>query len=385
LAHSLKEHSMPGITTAIELLRPSVIEFGPGVVPKLGDWARARGGTRTLVVTGAFNAARVSQLGLPGTVKVFGGVLPEPDVANFEAALAAADDFAPDLVVGFGGGSVMDIAKLVAALAGSEQKLADVVGPEKVHGRRIGLAQVPTTAGTGSEVGTRALVTDPVSRNKWAVQSRFMLADIAVVDPDLMRTLSPQITAETGVDAMAHCVEAYTSLKAHPIIDVYALEGVRLIGRHLGAAVRDGQNQEARAGLALASLYGGLCLGPVNTAGGHAIAYPLGTRHKIAHGAANAVIFPHALAYNAPVAPGKTAAILAALGLPVSADPGPVQVAASRYCQQLGIEMRMSQRGVPSSDLAAMAAEAFAIKRLIDNNPRPLTEAAIRDIYQQAF
>ena len=376
---------MHSIATGLELLRPPTVEFGIGRIARLSEWATARRARRTLVVTGNFNGNRTGLLGLPGEVQVFAGVAPEPDVACLDAAIKVARAFAPDLVVGFGGGSALDIAKLVAVLTNSSQTLTDVVGPEKVLGRAIGLAQVPTTAGTGSEVGTRALVTDPVSRNKLAVQSRFMLADIAVVDPELMHSVPAHITAETGIDAMAHCVEAFTNIKAHPAIDLYALEGTRLVGRYLRRAVADGNDTEARAGLALASLYGGICLGPVNTAGGHAIAYPLGTRHKIAHGAANAVIFPHVLAFNAPVASEKTAAVLTALGLEASSNPDVVSKVAHAYCESLGIEMHMSRRGVPVSDLPAMADDAFAIKRLIDNNPRTLTRDAIFDMYRHAY
>ena len=373
------------LATGIELLRPPIVEFGVGKVDRLSQWVSSRGVKRTLVIAGGFNAGRAGLLAVPGEVSVFGGVAPEPDASCLDAAVAAARAFEPELVVGFGGGSAMDIAKLVAVMADSQQSLGEIAGPEKVLGRRIALAQVATTAGTGSEVGTRALVTDPVASNKVAVQSRFMLADIAIVDPELMRSVPAQITAETGVDAMAHCVEAYTSIKAHPIIDHYALEGARLAGRYLGRAVADGNDSEARAGLALASHYGGICLGPVNTAGGHAIAYPLGTRHKIAHGAANAVIFPQVLAYNAQAVAEKTAAVLAALGLQPSNDPATVLASAHGYCAGLGIEMRMSRRGVPEDDLPAMADEAFAIKRLIDNNPRPLTRDAILQIYRRAY
>ena len=380
----LREIPMNTFATPIDLVRPPLIAFGAGTVARLAQWAREQGYERPFVLASSFHAKRLEVLGL-GEVAAFTDVVAEPDVPNFEAALAAAQRHRPDLVIGFGGGSVMDVAKLVAALLGGEQALADVVGPDKVAGRSVGLAQVATTAGTGSEVGTRALVTDPVSRNKWAVQSRHLLADIAIVDPALMVTVPPQVTAETGIDAMAHCVEAFTNIKAHPIIDAYAIEGTRLVGRYLARAVADGGDLEARGGMALASLYGGICLGPVNTAGGHAIAYPLGTRHHIPHGAANAVIFPHVLAYNAPAVPAKTALVLEALGLPASDDPATVLAHTSGFCARLGIEMRMGPRGVPESDLPAMAEEAFAIKRLIDNNPRPLSSEAILAMYRAAF
>ncbi len=162
-----------------------------------------------------------------------------------------------------------------------------------------------------------------------------MLADLAVVDPGLTMTVPPKVTAATGVDAMAHCVEAYTSRRAHPVIDLYAAEGFRLVGHHLPRAVRDGTDAEARAALALASLYGGFCLGPVNTAGGHALAYPLGSRWKVPHGAANALIFPHVLAFNAPAVPEKTAAVVRALGGPDTAEPAAVFETAYRFCADL--------------------------------------------------
>jgi alcohol dehydrogenase class IV len=212
-----------------------------------------------------------------------------------------------------------------------------------------------------------------------------MLADLAAVDPDLTLSVPPAVTAATGVDAMAHCVEAYTNRQAHPLIDGYALQGVGLVGRFLPRAIADGGDREARAGLSLASLYGGFCLGPVNTAAGHAVAYPLGSRHHIAHGAANALIFPHVLAFNAPAAPQRTAAILAALGLAPAAEPGAVFAAAYGFCARLGIEMRLSALGVPEDDLAAMADEAYAIRRLLDNNPREISREQILAIYRAAY
>jgi len=365
----------PTLLDPIEITRPQALEFGSGTVAAVGRFV---GGRRALVIADPFNASRVDVLGLTGDVSVFGEVAFEPDVATLDAALAAASQACPEVVIGFGGGSAMDLAKLVAVLAGSAQTLAEVVGPELVAGRSVGLVQVPTTAGTGSEGGTRALVTDPATQNKLAVQSRHMLADLAVVDPDLTLTVPAHVTAATGVDALAHCVEAYTSRKAHPLIDLYALDGTRLVGRYLARAVRDGSDREARAGLSLASLYGGFCLGPVNTTAGHAVAYPLGTRHHVPHGLACALIFPHTLAFNAPAVPERTAAVLDALGCADDAE-------VSRWCEELGIDMRLSAHGVPESDLATMADEAHAIRRLLDNNPRDITRDEILGLYRAAF
>ncbi|MBP2306549.1 iron-containing alcohol dehydrogenase [Azospirillum melinis] len=372
------------LTTPIDLLRPPHVVFGAGTAAETGRWVRERGLTRILVVADAFNATRVERLGLEGVVTIFADIKPEPDVPNLEALLAVAERVEPQAVIGFGGGSAMDLAKLAAVLPGSGQTIRDVVGPEKVAGKRATLVQVPTTAGTGSEVGTRALVTDPATMSKLAVQSVHMLADVAVVDPDLTLSVPAAVTAATGVDALAHCVEAYTNRKAHPLIDLYALEGIRLVGRFLPRAIADGSDREARAGLSLASFYGGICLGPVNTAAGHAVAYPLGTRHHIPHGAANALIFPHVLAFNAPAVPAKTAAVLEALGLPAVTDPAAVFKAAHDWCVELGCTMRLSAFGVPEADLPRMAEEAHAIRRLLDNNPRDLSREDILGMYRAA-
>jgi len=370
-----------GWSRALSVVRPSRIEFGPGKAALVGEWATAKGVSRTLVVSDAFNAARVDLLALPGAVTVFAEVKPEPDLPNLEKLLAVARGADAQLVVGFGGGSAMDIAKLAAVMIEETRSFHELVGVNKVAGRDVLLAQVPTTAGTGSEAGTRALVTDPESVSKLAVESVHMLADLAVIDPDLTKSVPPAVTAATGIDALAHCVEAYTSRRAHPIIDMYAREGIGLVGKYLARAVNDGSDVEARAGLALASLYGGFCLGPVNTTAGHAVSYPLGTRHRIAHGLANAVIFPHTLAFNAPMAREKTADIAARLGL----DARDLLASAHGFCASLGIEMKLSNLGVPRTDLPKMAEDAHAIRRLLDFNPRDLSRAQILEIYEAAY
>jgi alcohol dehydrogenase class IV len=376
---------MTPLTTPIDLIQPAQIRFGSGTVGAVGAWLRVRQATRVLVVTDRFNAARVDRLGLSGDVTVWGELAGEPVVGDLEHVVALAEVTAIEAVVGFGGGSAMDLAKLAAVLPGSGQRFAEVVGPNKVARKGALLVQVPTTAGTGSEAGTRALVTDPATAAKLAVQSDTMLADLAVIDPDLALGMPRAITVATGVDALAHCVEAFTSRKAHPTIDLYALEGIRLVGRWLARAAADLDDRDARAGLALAALYGGFCLGPVNTTAGHAVAYPLGSRHHVAHGAANALIFPHTLAFNAPAVPERTRLVLEALGLAGSDEPGAVFAAARRWCVDLGCEMRLSAHGVGADDLPVMADEAHAIRRLLDNNPRDLSRDEILAMYRRAL
>jgi alcohol dehydrogenase class IV len=372
---------MLSLSDPIELLRPPVLRFGVGTISSLAGWVEDRGYSRPVVIADPVNAARLSVLGL-GTPACFGTVVPEPDIANLMEAVAAADG--ADCVIGFGGGSAMDLAKMVAVMAGHDLTLAEISGPNRAPARTVGLVQIPTTAGTGSEVGTRALITDPATQAKVATESRHMLADLAIIDPALTFSVPPFVTAATGVDAMAHCVEAFTSKRSHPIIDAYALQGIELVGKYLRRAVEHGEDAEARAGLSLAALYGGVCLGPVNTTAGHAIAYPLGTRHHLAHGIANALIFPHVLAANAPATSEKTEAVCRALGF----APGGSQEAlagARTFCEGLGLDMRLRAHRVPEDDLPNMARDAHAIRRLLDWNPVDLSVAEIEAIYRAAY
>lgn len=374
---------MTAMERPLEMLRPAQVLFGEGTAAKLADWLRERGITRPFIISDAFNASRTKLLGCEGA-KTFGDVIQEPDLPNLEAAVEAAQNYQPDAIIGYGGGSAMDLAKLVAVLIGTDKKLTDISGPNRATARNMLLIQVPTTAGTGSEVGTRALITDPLTMNKIATESRHMLADLAIIDPGLTITVPPHVTAATGIDAMAHCAEAFTSKRSHPIIDAYALQGIELVGKYLPRAVKNGSDLEARAGLSLAAFYGGVCLGPVNTTAGHAISYPLGTRHKIAHGIANALIFPHVLAANFDAAPEKTRAICTALNYEADSVES-VYKGATAFCRDLGLDMALSAHGVPRDDLEAMAAEAHAIRRLMDFNPRDLTVADILAIYQAAY
>ncbi|WP_165224451.1 iron-containing alcohol dehydrogenase [Affinirhizobium pseudoryzae] len=367
----------------ITIHQPRRLAVGAGTVATVGPWAGDIGST--LVIATPITAAFVDRLQLSGRIRVFDAIPGEPDMATLEAALAAAREVRPDLVVGLGGGSVMDVAKLVAALWDCDQTLIDVAGPNRVAGRTIRLAQVATTAGTGSEAGIRSLITDPAKGSKIAVESPHLIADLAVLDPELTYSVPPAVTAATGVDAMAHCVEAFTNRRAHPMIDGFARMGIQLVGRYLARAVRDGGDTEAREGMMLASYYGGICLGPVNTAAGHAIAYPLGTLLHLPHGLANAIVFPHVLAFNQPAVPGKTAEIAEALGFGDNLDQDTLRDAAHDYCTGLGLAMALSSHGAKASDLPRFAADAHAIRRLMDNNPIDMTVEDVAAIYQAAF
>ncbi|HWJ88928.1 MAG TPA: iron-containing alcohol dehydrogenase [Pelagibacterium sp.] len=371
------------LSRQITLRQPEQIEVGAGALARLTPFAARF--NRVFVIAMAPTAGFVERIGIKGEVEVFIDLPPEPDLPAVEKVLERARAFRPDLVIGLGGGSAMDVAKLVAVLWDATVSIPDVVGVGKIKGRRTALVQVPTTSGTGSEAGTRALVTDPATLAKLAVESDHMLADIAILDPELTYSVPAAVTAATGVDALAHCVEAFTNIRAHPMIDGYARLGIELVGRYLARAVADGSDTEARAGMMLASYYGGICLGPVNTAAGHALAYPLGTNLGLPHGLANAIIFPHVLAFNAPARPDKTREILSLLGLSSDAESKGIPEAAFGYCRSLGLSMALAAHGAQEDNLLEWAQEAHAIRRLMDNNPKPMSVEDIHTIYRNAL
>ena len=235
-------------------------------------------------------------------------IVAEPSFNDFEKLMQLVTPFNPDVVIGIGGGSVLDIAKLVAAQLENEQQLKDYVGIGLLKGRKKKLICVPATSGTGSEVSPNAILVDDENQKKGII-SPFLVPDIVYVDPLLTVSVPPAITAATGLDALTHCLEAYTNKFSQPFIDMYAYEGMRLIAAYIETAVKEGSNIEAREKVAMGSLLGGFCLGPVNTAGVHALSYPLGSMFHLAHGLSNALLLPYVMEYNIPAATKKYAEV----------------------------------------------------------------------------
>jgi len=267
--------------------------------------------------------------------------------------------------------------------------VTDVWGIGKLESRSLYLACLPTTAGTGSEVSTNAILLDEAEGLKKGVISPHLVPDAAYVDPALTFSVPPPVTAATGMDALTHCIEAYANVNAHPMTDLLALEGVRLIGSNLRHVVANGLDAAGRSAVALGSVYGGLCLGSANTGAVHALAYPLGGEYHVPHGVANAVLLPHVLRFNLQAAPERYAQVAAALG--VAVEPDTVAMARkgverlaelSRAC---GIPQSLSDLGVPRSAVESMARSAMTVTRLLKNNVRPLTETDAVGIYGEAF
>jgi alcohol dehydrogenase class IV len=378
----------------ITLLQPPRIVFGNGCAPQCADWLAQRGVQRILLVSsdpvlpllGALTEA-LKQHNIE--IVRSAPVNREPTRELFETILQAAQTEKIQAVLGVGGGSAIDVAKLVAALADGGQNATDVFGINLLRGRKLLLACLPTTAGTGAEVSPNAILLDESDELKKGVVSPFLVPDAAFVDPLLTVSVPPAVTAATGLDALTHCIEAYANKFAHPMVDMYALEGIRLISANLVRAVRNGNDLEARAALALGSLYGGLCLGPVNTAAVHALAYPLGGRFHIAHGVSNALLLPHVLRFNFSAAPERYAAVSVALGvarngsLLTTAEHGVEFL--TRLSLECGVPQKLSELNIPREAIPAMAKAAMLVTRLLKNNLRPLTEADAARIYEAAY
>lgn len=370
------------------------VRFGQGVAETCATDMIEAGCRRVLIVTGApiraLCAGLETALAVAGcAAEVLASADGEPALADLDLALDTARQFGADGVVGLGGGSAMDVAKLVAALADGRQAFADVVGTDLLLERRLPLACIPTTAGTGSEVTPIAIIEDTEAQLKKGVVSRHLVPDFAYLDPELTRTMPRGVTAATGIDALTHCIEAYANRFAHPVVDQWALEGIHLIGGYLERACADGNDMEARAGMLRASHLGGQCLGPVNTAAVHALAYPLGGEFHIAHGAANSLLLPHVLRFNLEAAPARYADVAEALGCPRSADDAETALRGieriERLSEAIGLERRLSAFGISANAIPHMAAAAITVQRLLVRNPREVTEDDAQAIYQAAL
>lgn len=378
----------------ITLLQPQKIVFGCGSLHTFVEDYITLGYKRLFLLTTrsvlpqiqpALN--RIAESGV--VIEVYQDIVGEPTLDGFEKILAKAREFRADSVAGIGGGSVLDVAKLVAAFAESDQMAADCFGTGFIKEKGLWMACLPTTAGTGSEVSPNAILLDEHDKLKKGIVSPYLLADAAYIDPELTMTVPAKVTADTGMDALIHCMEAYTNKFAHPAADIYALQGMKLIAANLERAAKDGNDKEAREALALGSLYGGMVLGPVNTAAVHALSYPLGGEFHIPHGLSNAILLPAVMKFNAQADPKRYAEVAIALGAPEGKDEeetarnGVDLIYA--LAEAVGIPKKLSDLGIPQSAVDHMAEAAMEVQRLLKNNPREVTLQDAKDIYNTLF
>jgi alcohol dehydrogenase len=390
------------IDTVNTVETPNKIAYGMGAASEITDFAAERGIDSALVVTDeivlesgtvdpvfeALEAAGVE-------VSTFDGVEPEPKIKLAAAAAEQLESVGADLVVGVGGGSSMDTAKFASALVEHDLPPREMLGMGNVPGPGRPTVLLPTTAGTGSEVSHIGVFSDSKDGgNKKVVYSTHLFADLAIVDPELTRTMPPGVAAATGMDALSHAVECYVSTERTPYTDALARRAIELIGGNLRQAVHQGQhNDEARYRMSLAATIAGQAFVNSGLGAVHALTYPLGIEHGVGHGLANAVLLPHVMEYNVPAEPERFADVARLLEGGRETDAGTIErahdavEAVKALNEDIGIPNRIRELGeIETSEFEGFADIAFEhSKHNVDRNPRNLSKEDAVGIYETGY
>lgn len=370
---------------------PSILHEAGGT-ERLAALCRDYGARSALVVTdpgivgaGLLGTAERSFANSDVAVDWFTRVEADPPDTTVRAAAEQARAAGADIIIGFGGGSSMDVAKVVALLACTDcsQTLEELYGVGSARGKRLPLIQIPTTAGTGSEVTPIAIITTGET-TKSGIVSPLLLPDLALLDPALTLGLPPQVTAATGIDAMVHAIEAYTShIRKNPVSDALAREALQLLSVNIVTAVHQGDNLEARSAMLLGALQAGQAFANAPVAAVHALAYPLGGHFHIPHGLSNSLVLPYVLRFNereaaplydelAPLVGGRDAT-------------GGLIHRMERLIDAVELPKRLRDMNIGEDVLPTLAADAMKQQRLLVNNPREVSEADALAIYQEAY
>lgn len=369
-----------------------------GGIAKCGPLMKELGASRVtiicdpgIVALGFADLAKKSLEAVDIAVQIFSDVAADPPQKIVQQAIDGARDWNADGVIGLGGGSSLDSAKLVALLAKSDQSIEEIYGVDKATGDRLPLIQIPTTAGTGSEVTWVSVITDN-DNLKQVVYTPQLMPDIALLDAELTYGLPQKVTAATGLDAMVHAIEGYTSrTRKNPIADGMAVTALSLLGKNLMKVIENPGDKDARAAMLQGSLIAGMAFANASVAAIHGLAYPLGARFHIPHGHANALVMAQVLRFNLPKAT-KLYAELAPCLLG-DAEFASDEEAADAFVRRIedmvqasGLEIRLRDLGVTEDSLPEMAEEVFTkIYRLIESNPRDMTASDIEAIYRQVY
>ncbi|KWR90626.1 iron-containing alcohol dehydrogenase [Cupriavidus sp. IDO] len=368
-----------------------------GACSSLGGLARGMGIRRAFLVTDeglhrtGLTALAIESLQKQNVeVTLCIDVLADPPEETIGAAAAKAREARVDGVIGFGGGSSLDTAKLVALLVQTPQEMNRIYGVGLAQGPRLPLIQIPTTAGTGSEVTPISVVTTPTDEKKPVVSS-LLLPDVALLDPELTIGLPPAVTAATGIDAMVHAIEALTThLKQNELSNMLAIKAVQMIFKNLLPAVTDGQDIEARERMLLASLYAGMAFSNASVGAVHAFAYPLGVRFHVPHGLSNSLMLPHILRFNLEAGEATYAQLGRAIRseLSTASDKVAAKAFVDSICDlvsQMPYAQRLRDVGVKMTDVSVLTADVLKIQRLLAHNPKEITPEDALALYTGAF
>ncbi|MER7772299.1 iron-containing alcohol dehydrogenase [Kitasatospora sp. NPDC096140] len=378
---------------------PRILRVGPGAAEELGDVILGLGLNRPLVVTDAFLVGTGAAERLTATLhkaglhpRVFSDTVPDPTTASLAAGVKALDEHEADSVIGFGGGSPMDTAKALALLGVQGGHMRDFKAPRVNVGPALPVIAVPTTAGSGSEATQFTIITDSATDEKMLCLGPAFLPLAAVVDVELTMSMPPRLTADTGIDALTHAVEAYVSRKANPFSDSLALTAIGTIGRHLRRAYADGSDAVAREAMMLAATQAGIAFSNSSVALVHGMSRPIGAHFHVAHGLSNAMLFPAVTAFSVSAAPGRYADCARALGAATAADSD--DAAADKLVDALRVLCRDLEVPTPRvygvdeaawKRLTPLMAEQALASGSPANNPVVPTAEQIQDLYARIY
>ncbi|MRR17582.1 MAG: iron-containing alcohol dehydrogenase [Deltaproteobacteria bacterium] len=321
---------------------------------------------------------------------VYDKVEPEPRIELADEGAELAIKNKCDSVIGIGGGSAMDVAKAIAVIATNKGAAADYLGLNKVPKAGLPKIMIPTTAGTGSEVTFTAVFVRKNLKKKEGMNSPYLYPELALLDPELTLSLPPAPTAHTGLDALCHAIESYTSINSSPMSEMFSLEAISLIAENLRTCVHDGKNIAARERMLLGSLYAGIGLANAGVTAVHSLSYPLGGKFGVSHGLANTILLASVMAFNLPGALEKFADIADAMGectdgLPAREAAYLAVEAVEALIEDCGIDSSIRDFGVKEEDFPALADVAMTVARPLENNPRKMTKEDMVAIYAEAF
>lgn len=377
------------------LQTPGKIIAGVNSIEKIAEATEEFGASKVLIITdmGVWNAGLVEKpikiLESAGVkTEVINNVPPEPEVGQVTGIFNSIKEKDCQLVIGIGGGSSIDTAKVIAALLANDTTVSELLGTDKVKNKGVPTLMIPTTAGTGAEATQNAIVLVPEEELKVGIVSSKLIPDCVILDPAMTVKLPPAITASTGMDALTHAIECYISKKANPISDMFALRAIRLICGSIRKAYNDGNDMNARHDMILGSMFGGICIASSSTTAVHALAYPLGGKYRIPHGLSNAMLLPYVMEFNMDVCVEKFKNIAFEMGYDVKGLSG--RESAEKMVENLyslnndlNIKSNLKDKGITDADLDSIVDAASKVTRLLDNSPKKLTKDDMRAIYMK--
>lgn len=320
------------------------------------------------------------------TVELINDLPTEPKVKEAEAIVEKIKNVEVDLMIAVGGGSVIDVTKLLAVSKVSSYKVSEMVKDSSIIEKGVKTLMIPTTAGTGAEATPNSIVTIPEQELKVGIVNDHLIADYVILAPELTTGLPKHITASTGIDALAHALECYISKKSNPFSNLFAIEAIKLIFNNLEKAYENGDDLEARSNMLRASFYGGVCIASSSTVAVHALAYPLGGKYGIAHGVSNAMLLAEVMNFNKSDIEDKLSTIADVLNMRCDNKEDKAQAvinAIYTLVENINIPNNLEQYGIGEEDIDDMVEGAAKVTRLLDNNPKKMTKEDIKNIYKK--